>query len=240
MDGDYSEGGRSAYTRHPEYAPGGVHFIRAYEILLSDLRKLFEYIEPADENEIAYSYRCLELLVRACGEVEANCKAILQANAYAGKPADWNMRDYRKLQPTHRLSKYQVRFPVWRGSRSVRAPFEKWDAGEKLPWFDAHHGCKHNRDEEFPRANLGNVVDAISGVLVLLSAQFLTDDFGQQYMVDESGPGEGFEFATGGYLAVRFPDDWPEEERYNFKWQDLARTKAPFGRLFEAKSARIG
>jgi hypothetical protein len=232
IDGNYSEGGRSEYVRHPGYAPDGGHFIRAYEILLSDLRKLFEYIEPADANESAFSYRCLELLVRACGEVEANCKAILQANGYKGRPADWDMRDFRRLQPTHRLSKYRVRFPVWRGDRSVRVPFLKWDSNEKLTWFDAHHGCKHNRHEEFPRANLEHVVDAVSGVLVLLSSQFLTDDFGPQFLTDESGLGDGFEFAVGGYLAVRLPDDWPDEERYDFRWHDLAREELPFRCLF--------
>jgi hypothetical protein len=81
-DGEYSEGGRSNYILHPNYAPDATHYIRAFSILQGDLTKLFEYIEPADSNEGTYSYRCLELLLRACGEVEANCKAILEQNGY--------------------------------------------------------------------------------------------------------------------------------------------------------------
>jgi hypothetical protein len=34
-----------------------------------------DYVEPADQNLNTYSFRIHELLMRACIEVEANCKA---------------------------------------------------------------------------------------------------------------------------------------------------------------------
>ncbi len=170
LDGEYLEGGRWMYVLHPSYAPDATHYLRAFSILQGDLIRLFEYIEPADANESAYSFRCLELLVRACGEVEANCRVILDQNGYAGAGARWTMSDYVKLERTHRLSSYRIRLPVWAGVRGIRQPFAEWKAAASLPWFQAHHGAKHNRHAEFSGASLENAVDAVAGVLVLLSS----------------------------------------------------------------------
>ena len=76
-DGNYSWSGRLAYIRHPKFAKAPEHYIRAFLLLLKDLYDLFDYVEPADNNIDCYSYRIHALLLRACVEVEANCKAIL-------------------------------------------------------------------------------------------------------------------------------------------------------------------
>ena len=76
-EGSYARSGRSRYIEHPKYAKSPEHYVRAFMLLLKDMQELFDYIEPADENLSCYSYRIHELLLRACVEVEANCKAIL-------------------------------------------------------------------------------------------------------------------------------------------------------------------
>lgn len=231
LDGHYSIGGRWMYGTHPEYAPDAVHYIRAFEVLQQDLLRLFEFIEPGDDNEPTYSYRCLELLTRSCGEVEANCKAILNANGYS-KTGDLKMPDYRRLEATHHLSSYRVRLPAWRGIRSVRQPFAKWANSESPIWYQDYHGGKHNRHQEFPKANLGNVVDAISGVVALLAAQYYTFDFRPQGLGTSIGrPTDGFEQAIGDYFEVRFPTDWSLAERYDFNWQLLEGDPQPFVQL---------
>jgi hypothetical protein len=230
VDGEYLEGGRWMYVRHPLYAPDAHHYIRAFLILQEDLQRLFEFIEPADANEAAYSFRALELLLRACGEVEANCRAILDANGYV--PGKWpTMTDYKKLDSTHRLSSYRVRLPVWRGDHSVRTPFAGWNGKTGLlSWYTAHHGGKHNRHEEFPGANLANVVDAVAAVVVLLAAQFCLDDFGPSHLELSFGPTE-YDTAIGGYFGVAFPNDFPVIDRYDFDWQTLKEESQPFQRL---------
>src|SRR5262245_40173545 len=45
------------------------------------------------------------------------------------KPARNDRRDYKKLNATHQLSSYQVKFPVWHGDHAVRAPFSSWGCG---------------------------------------------------------------------------------------------------------------
>ncbi len=219
------------YVTHPLYAADAVHYVRAFEVLQQDLLRLFEYIEPGDDNEATFSFRCLELLMRACGEVEANCKAILGANGYS-KNGDLKMPDYRELEATHHLSSYYVRLPAWRGIRSVRRPFEEWANGGSPQWFRDYHGGKHNRHQEFPKANLGNVIDAMSGVVALLAAQYFTFDYRPQGIGTSIGqPSDGFEQAIGDYFEVKFPTDWSTAERYDFNWQILEKQPQPFAQL---------
>lgn len=232
-DGFYGNGLRWRYVKHPDYARDAVYYIRAFSILQADLLKLFEYIEPADCNQTAYSYRCLDLLVRASGEVEANCRAILEANDYQLPPrrSRPNMEDYKKLDATHRLSSYRVKLPVWTGNDAERRPFGDWASAGTLPWFEAHHGGKHNRQQEFPKANFAHVVDAVSAVAVLLAAQFWICDFGPGEMFEGCLEQGAFEQAIGGYFQVRFPDDWPDEQRYAFGWGLTPRGTQPFDKL---------
>ena len=95
VDGQYSEGGKWEYIKHPKYANSPEQYIRAFLLLQKDLQLLFDYVEPSEINLTCYSYRIHELLLRACVEVEANCKAILLENGYQ-KDAEMNMTDYKK------------------------------------------------------------------------------------------------------------------------------------------------
>ena len=121
-DGRYSEGGRWRYITHPKFAQSPDQYVRSFILLLRDLQELFDYVEPSDTNLICYSYRIHELLVRACIEVEANCKAILLENGYK-KEDDLNMNDYKKIEKTHLLSFYEVKVPYWYGEKRYRKPF---------------------------------------------------------------------------------------------------------------------
>jgi len=71
-----------AYVVDRAYAEAPEHYVRAFMIIQNDLQKLFEYVEPADENLGTYSYRIHELFMRSCIELEANFKAILRENIF--------------------------------------------------------------------------------------------------------------------------------------------------------------
>lgn len=227
IDGSYATSGRSAYIRHSRFATAPRQYIRAFLLLQQDLQKLFEYIEPADTNLPAYSYRTHELLLRSCVEVEANCKAILLENGY-DKSGDLRISDYKKLNSTHRLSEYEVIAPVWQGDKGRRKPFAAWSLGDSTTWYDAYNATKHDRHTEFQRATFECAVDALMGLLVLLSSQFHTNDFApQDFLVTESADDVGI----GGYFFVRFPSFHPDE-RYDFEWHLLSKEPDPFASLF--------
>jgi hypothetical protein len=184
IDSDYSKGGRWRYIVHPMYAKSPEQYVRAFLLIQKDLETIMDYIEPADKNLKCYSFRIHELLMRACIEVEANFKAILLANGYEkkdkdGATLDLNVDDYKKLEKTHKLSAYKVKFPHWFGKKSDRNPFKSWGKTEQHSpaWYQAYNKTKHNRHEYFHYASFENLIDAVCGLLVLLSSQFYTEDF---------------------------------------------------------------
>lgn len=237
VDGKYTEGGRWKYMIHPKFAQEPGHYIRAFLLLLKDLLELFDYIEPADGNLSCYSYRIHALLLRACVEVEANCKAILKENRYT-KAGDMNMGDYKKINTSHHLSSYQVKVPYWSGTSDTRSPFSAWSTGSSLLWYEAYNITKHDRHADFKKATFEHLLDACCGVLVILSAQFETNDFspGNSLLALE-GSNDGMESGIGGYFRVKFPDDWPPDLRYEFDWQKLKNEPDPFQTIDYSKIA---
>jgi hypothetical protein len=222
------------YITHPKFAQSPEHYVRAFLLLLKDLRDLFDYVEPADENLVCYSYRIHALLLRACVEVEANCKAILKENGYTKKnkkneDVDMNMGDYKKINITHRLSSYQVKVPYWNGTINIRSPFSNWSTGGKLDWYEAYNTAKHDRLSGFKEATFDHLLDACCGVLVILSAQFHREDFSpRNTLLAIHGPNDGMESGIGDYFRVRFPNDWPQDLRYDFNWEELKHEPDPF------------
>jgi hypothetical protein len=216
------------YISHPKYAKAPEHYVRAFLLLLKDVRELFDYVEPADKNLQCYSYRIHALLLRACVEVEANCKAILIENGYITKKA-LKMGDYKKINTTHRLSSYKIKIPIWSGSESIREPFSKWTLGGTLPWYEAYNATKHDRYKEFEKATFEHLLDATCGILVLLSAQFETYDFiPGTTSVAAGGTNDGMESGIGDFFRVQFPNDWPDELKYNFNWSSMKNDSDPF------------
>ena len=230
-DGHYNEGGRAQYVTHCRFAQAPEHYVRGFLLLLKDVQELFDYIEPAAANLDCYSFRIHSLLMRACIEVEANCKAILKENGYS-KNDDWNMKDYKKLNQTHFLSDYAVEMPVWTGADSMRQPFLAWSNNKALPWYSAYNSTKHDRYASFPSATFRNLLDSCCGLLVLLSAQFGTHDFSPgDALFALEGPNDGMESGIGGYFRVRFPSSIPEDMRYDFEWHKLRNEPDPFATI---------
>jgi len=159
-------------------------------------------------------------------ELEANFKAILAANTYS-KTGNLNITDYYKVNASHCLSEYGVQFPYWTGVRSVWKPFEAWRVPANpvtphvLPWYQAYNAAKHDRAAELPQANLENLLYALAGLRVVLSAQYLWHDFGPNIGII-SYSDAGFMTGQGGYLGVKLPASIPLAERYDFAWSTLA------------------
>jgi hypothetical protein len=139
------------------------------------------------------------------------------------------MKDYRKLEVSHRLSSYRAKLPLWSGGSAVRSPFKAWSSGGSLPWYQAYNRTKHNRHEHFKDANFGALVDAMCGLTILHSAQFRNEDFERaSYLLWHGGSKDGFDEAAGRYFLVAYPDDWPANERYEFDWGQLQKSPDPF------------
>lgn len=222
-----------AYIRDPLYAENPSHYTRALLLILDDLRQIFEYVEPSDECKAAFSYRIHALLMRTCIEVEANFKAIFGANT-TPKPnfgVNFNIGDYRKIDVSHHLSAYKVLLPIWNGVSPEIQPFAPWlhkrgqNATAKevqLPWYAAYNHSKHDRQKAFKHANLWNLIEAVAALVVVISAQFKSEDFnaGPDLLSVGSGP-HPFDKSIGYLFRIKYPNDWSDAERYEFDWSDL-------------------
>ena len=228
INGGYS-GANWGYILHEKYAQSPHQFINAFNLLQKDLLDLFDYVEPSDKNRNCYSFRIQELLLRTCVEIEANFKAILFENGYK-KKRNLNINtDYRKLEISHKLSSYEVKLPYWQGTDDRRIPFSAWASHQSLNWYQAYNATKHDRHRSFEKASFTNLIDAICGLVVLLSSQFHTQDFSPaDPALGLEGRGDGMESAIGEYFRIKFPNDWSEDQRYDFDWNSLRNEPEPF------------
>jgi hypothetical protein len=230
-DNSYKNDGNGDYVKHPDYAENPTQYIRAFLLIQKDVQNLFDFIEPADINLPTFSYRIHELLMRTCIEIEANFKAILTENGYVkkdkkGNLLDFKIVDYRKVNKSHKLSSYEIQVPNWWGTKGIRRPFQDWIQNDTLPWYVAYNNTKHDRHKNFQFASFKNLIDSVCGLVALLSAQFITNDFAPDCLLSlGEGPNDGMETAIGGYFRVRFPKDWLDLEKYDFDWHKLNETE---------------
>jgi hypothetical protein len=241
-NGTYHNGGHWQYLLHPKFASDPQHYIRAFLLIQEDLLKLFEYVEPCDENSETISLRIQELLTRVCIEIEANFTAILKDNIYSTSK-NYNLKDdYSLIEYTHKLSSYRVKFPVWKGDNHTYIPFENWETKPNknwhtLNWYQAYNKSKHDRHSHFDKATFNTLLNAVSGLVVILSSQFMDESYSPNtksmgvsgnYSYDYNPK---METAIGDYFRVQFPDSWDESEKYDFNWQELSSKEEPFDKI---------
>jgi len=205
------------YIDDSDYCDSIITLCRAYHLIQDDLATLFNYIEPSRKNGETYSHRTFELLLRACTEVEASCKGILAANGYS-KSGQWNIVDYHKVEQCSRLSAYEVQLRVSDDDTWSSRPFAQWETSHSLVWYSAYNDVKHHRNQEFEQASLNNVLNAISGLLVLLFSQFHTKcftRFADSAMYRQSI--DGWLWQESVLFAIK-PPEWPEDDQYQFVW----------------------
>jgi len=230
----YSSG---AYISEKEYCESGHSYVRAFLLILKDLKNLFEYIEPSQESMNTYSYRIHSLFMRICIEIEANFKAIFNENIYTPQVNRFNqpilnMSVYKLINKSHHLSKYKVGLPQWSGQDFlIFEPFKNWDTNNgSIDWYQAYNLSKHDRQDNFRVANMDNLLHAATGLLALISSQFRQEDFSPEY--DNFVSGGSFEHdmepSLGKVFLIKFPNDWTEEEYYEFDWSILKTEKERF------------
>lgn len=229
------------YLLHEKYAKDPRHYVHAFLLIQQDMADLFSCVEPCETNRDTYSHRIHQLLMRSCVEIEANFKAIFLENKYnkcSKENSHLNIQDYRLINCSHRLSSYQVRVPGWSGEPKTWQPFEPWseqdDEKKKLEWYTNYNLSKHDRQKYFKLANLDSLMNAFCGLNILISSQFMDEDYGpanKSIGLEGSytyGGNDDMEPSIGGMLRIKFPDDWPEEDRYEFNWDEISAQDDPF------------
>lgn len=212
------------YLDDQEYAISPDHYTRAFLIIQKEILELFEYIEPADLNLKTFSFKIYQLFLRTATEIEANFKAILRENKFSKGHKDLNIRAYKKINKSHHLDAYSAEFPIWSGEKKLFMPFRDWETEEKLDWYSAYNLCKHDRVNNLHLANFENLLNAYCGLFILLTAQFGRNSYDPGTVVLALGAEDNYykgEFGIGDYLMIHYPQNWNDDEYYDFDWSQL-------------------
>ncbi len=232
-DGSFQNSGNGQYVEHERYSVDAWHYKRAFQIIDAELAEIFTFIEPSTQNFQSFSYKISGLLTKISIEVEANLKAILKENQYSIIPSKLTMTHYAKVEKSHFLSKYEIKFAVWYGEDVIFRPFQAWEdhqSPKKIPWYQSYNAAKHDRHAQFAlSATFKNMIEAYCGLAILMWSQFFnTDSPGPVALsVGSTGGQAGFEFGPMGRTLIK-PPNIPVGERYNFNWQELKGLPDPF------------
>lgn len=236
------------YVVDKRYASDRLQLGRAYMNIEKELRTIFNFIEPDESNKNAFSFELYSLLLRACTEVELNCKLIMEANGATPQGRHFTMTDYKKLESASLLSKYKAVFQNWRQRNESTGelayvkkefcPFVNFEATiSKSPdWYVAYNDVKHNREENLEKANLENCMNAVAGILILLYSQFgsrCIETYGYNELYFQDLDKCDFEFDADVIFEIHPPslNDWSDSELYDFKWNNIKSDTNPFDKF---------
>jgi hypothetical protein len=92
---------------------------------------------------------------------------------------------------------------------------------------------KHDRRVGFRLASFQHLMDAVAGLLVVLSSQFGGQDFaaGATLIATEGSAYHDLEPTIGSLFRIKYPDDWTDEEKYDFNWQRLRDEPVRFSKI---------
>jgi hypothetical protein len=173
----YTSHADGSYTFAPEI-PDEDRFYAAMarsqlNALIAQLFSICETIQPIGSNLKAYGHSTRNLLILACTEVEMHLKGVLNANGISKDRM--NLTDYAYVSVPLKLREYELSFPAFPWLEPFR-PFSEFGIGNGLShvltWYQAYNAVKHNRENEFEKADLENVFNAVAACAILLVAQF--------------------------------------------------------------------
>ena len=122
-----------------------------------DLSELSRYIEFDENNFGCFSIEIARILLTSAAEVDVVCKQICKKIKPTLKTKDLEklkIHGYRDtLKPAFPdIPQFEVLLP--RFGLTLK-PWSEWKKKKGVPlWWTAHNKVKHQRDSEYPRANL--------------------------------------------------------------------------------------
>lgn len=148
--------------------------IVAAESLFLEVKDLFRVVEPQSENFDCFGHRFRELLMLLCTEIEACWAGVLKANDLeVSANGRYTTRNYIKVCTPLRLTEWKVQLKDY--GLTEFQPFRYWNilqTTSSLPWYDAYNKVKHDREENFSKGTLGNVLQAAAALHIMQLAQF--------------------------------------------------------------------
>jgi|SRR4030042_2799814 hypothetical protein len=134
--------------------------------LEKDLEVLSRYIEFSDKNFPCYSLEIARILFSAASEVDVVAKQLcVKVNPNSSASNINQYRDEtRNAYPN--LPNFKVTMPRFGLELS---PWTNWNDTNGVPdWWTAYNKVKHHRNTDFDKGNLGNCLNAVAGLFVIV------------------------------------------------------------------------
>jgi len=145
-------------------------YVRSFDLLVSDTKQVLEFVEPTDANVITYSHRLYAIFLRGCTDFESLARDLLIRRGCTKDINKLNVMDYCTLESDLKLETVKIDFLLWRPTPRRLLPFQGWSKAQPpLSWYSDYNVVKHNRQAEFPRANLGAVVETLAAQFAFIS-----------------------------------------------------------------------
>jgi len=135
--------------------------------LEQDLEKVARYIEFNEDNYNTYSIELAHLLLAIGSEVDVLMKALCKVIDPDVQRKDIGSYRYAIQSKSSDFMEIVCQIPKY-GMMSI-SPWEAWEdnSSSNPEWWDAYNDVKHKRSENFGKANLKNVLNAISALYIV-------------------------------------------------------------------------
>lgn len=165
----------NAVNQYKEYGSKYIQSITAASSLFDYLVEIFRHIEPSKENYQTYGHKIRELLILTCTEIESGWRAILEENTKEeNRKKSYKTTDYFKVKEPLHLDEWAVVLKNYPDLEPL-SPFKEWDISkptQSLSWYNSYNAVKHNREAEFSKATLKNLLDAMAALHIMQAAQW--------------------------------------------------------------------
>lgn len=153
-------------------------------LLEEDLRDILNYIEPCIDNLQAYGPMLAKLLLATGSEIDATFKDLIKVkgtNCQSSSNKNSTINDYRRFAQQYLQQEFdQVEIGFSRSQLSSRPWSDWWETveGERQPkeetssltWWKAYTDVKHHRLERYNKATLGNTLEAMAALFILIGS----------------------------------------------------------------------
>ncbi|WP_370408210.1 hypothetical protein [Tenacibaculum dicentrarchi] len=145
--------------------------ISQLNLLLTDLEKLFYFIEPDKLNEENFSVFLRELIIKSSTEVETHWKELMKLNGY--KKQFLTTKDYSKLMEFINFN-FHLKLENFPSYEEI-IPFSNWNIEnptKSLEWYNVYNKLKHDRTNSLNTATLKNGINAVGAVFILVHIRY--------------------------------------------------------------------
>lgn len=152
-----------------------------YLMLEDDFYKTTRFVELDPRNYNTYSVEYAKQYQSICAELDGLCKTIC---TYYNQSSCNNIKQYAKIILKKYTNISSKKIKVLKNSIELQ-PFKEWriDPEYKSPsWWSEYNKVKHNRIDNFEKANLLNVINALSGLFLL--NMYYAKEFGTKDIPD--------------------------------------------------------